>query len=148
MHAVMLRPLGRELSPAPSIADDPVAAFRAARADVEAILADPDVATTPCDTPMGRMSLAEHVDGVVSVDLVLHAWDLARAVGLDDTMDPAEVERMWPTIQDIPDEMRIPEHFGPGVVVFGPEVPVREDASAQDRLLGKIGRDPAWVAPR
>ena len=77
-----------------------------------------------CETPMGRMSVAEHIDGVVSTDLVLHGWDLARAAGLDDTIDPAEVERMWPTIQPIPDEMRIPEHFGPGVVVFGPEVPV------------------------
>jgi uncharacterized protein (TIGR03086 family) len=147
MHAVMLRPLGRELSPAPTVGDDPVAAFRAARADVEAILTDPDLAATPCETPMGPMSLAEHVDGVVSTDLVLHAWDLARAVGLDDAMDPDEVARMWPTIQDIPDEMRIPDHFGPGVVVFGPEVPVPADASTQDRLLGKIGRDPGWVRP-
>jgi hypothetical protein len=92
------------------------------------------------------VTVAQHVDRVVSTDLVLHAWDLARAAGLDDTMDPVEVERLWPTIEHIPDEMRIPEHFGPGVVVFGPEVPVPATASTQDRLLGKIGRDPAWVA--
>jgi hypothetical protein len=95
---------------------------------------------------MGRMTVAQHVDGVVSTDLVLHAWDLARAAGLDDAMDPAEVERMWPSIEHIPDEMRIPEHFGPGVVVFGPEVAVPATASKQDRLLGKIGRDPGWIA--
>ena len=148
MHAVMLHPLGRQLSPAPSIEDDPVAAYRAARTDVAAILADAELASTECETPMGRMTLAAHVDGVVSADLVLHAWDLARAAGLDDTMDPVEVERMWPTIADIPDEMRIPDHFGPGIVVFGPEVPVPATASKQDQLLGKIGRDPAWIAPR
>lgn len=147
MHGVMLRPLGRDLSSAPAIEDDPVAAFRAARADVEALLDDPGVAASECETPMGRMSVAEHIDGVVSADLVLHGWDLARAAGLDDTINADEIERMWPTIEHIPDEMRIPGHFGPGIVVFGPEVPMARTASKQDQLLGKIGRDPAWVAP-
>jgi hypothetical protein len=96
---------------------------------------------------MGRMTLAEHVDGVVSTDLVLHGWDLARGAGLDDTIDPDELERFWPAMVDIPDEMRIPDHFGPGVVVFGPEVAVPDDAPVQDRLLGKIGRDPGWARP-
>jgi uncharacterized protein (TIGR03086 family) len=144
MHDVMLRPTDRPSSPRPSIEDDPPAAYRAARADVEAILADPAVALTECDTPMGRMTVAEHVDGVVSVDLVLHGWDLARAAGLDDTIDPDELARLWPGIRDMPPEMRIPEHFGPGIVVFGPQVVVPDDAPLQDRLLGKLGRDPRW----
>lgn len=38
MHAACLRPAGLELSPAPSVDEDPLAAFRAARADVEALL--------------------------------------------------------------------------------------------------------------
>jgi len=112
------------------------------------VLADDALAATECTTPMGPMPFTDHVDGVVSADLVLHGWDLARAAGLDDTIDPEEIERMWPTIRSIPDEMRIPEHFGPGIVVFGPEVPVPATASKQDQVLGAIGRDPAWVAPR
>jgi uncharacterized protein (TIGR03086 family) len=147
MHDVMLRPAGREPSDRPTIEADPLAAYLAARADVEAILGDPAVALAECDTPMGRMSVAEHVDGVVSTDLVLHGWDLARAAGLDDTIDPDELERLWPRISEIPDEMRIPEHFGPGVIVFGPEVVVAEDAPLQDRFVGKLGRDPRWVRP-
>jgi uncharacterized protein (TIGR03086 family) len=146
MHDVMLRP--RQPSPRPPIEDDPLGAYQAARADVEAILADPAVALAECDTPMGRMTMAEHVDGVVSTDLVMHGWDLARAAGLDDAIDPEELERLWPGIEQIPDEMRIPEHFGPGVVVFGPEVDVPPDAPLQDRFLGKLGRDPKWVAGR
>jgi hypothetical protein len=51
---------------------------------------------------------------------------------------------MWPGIEAMGDEMRTPDFFGPGIVVFGPEVPVAEDAPLQDRLLGKVGRDPAW----
>ncbi|MFC4942267.1 TIGR03086 family metal-binding protein [Pseudonocardia sp. GCM10023141] len=146
MHAAMLQPFGRELSPAPALADDPLGAFRAARADIEAVLADPAEAGSTHDTPMGPSTAENHIDGVASADLVLHGWDLAKATGQDDTIDPAEVERSWPGVQQMPPEMRIPGAFGPGIVVFGPEVPVPSDAPLQDRLLGLIGRDPHWKA--
>jgi uncharacterized protein (TIGR03086 family) len=148
MHGAMLGPLGRALSPAPPVAEDPVAAFRAARADVEALLADPSLAGRPCDTPTGRMTAEQHVDQVVSDDLLLHGWDLARATGQDDTMDPEDVQRAWAAMKAFPGELmekfRIPGAFGPGIEVFGPEVKVEEDASPQDKLLAFIGRDPRW----
>jgi uncharacterized protein (TIGR03086 family) len=146
MHGAMLRPLGRRLSPAPSVDDDPLAAFRSARADIEAVLYDPALAGTEHDTPGGRMTVEQHVDQVVSADMVLHGWDLARATGQDDTIDPREVEQMWAATSAIPAElmekMRTPGAFGPGVEVFGPEVKVPQHAPLQDRLLGLIGRDP------
>lgn len=145
MHSVMLRPFGRELTQAPTVAQDPVAAFRAARADVEPLLADPGVADSPVPTPMGEMSFGEHVDGVVSADLVLHGWDLAKATGQDATMDATEVERSWPGVSAMGPEMHTPDFFGPGITVFGPVVPVPDDAPLQDRLLGAIGRDPYWT---
>jgi uncharacterized protein (TIGR03086 family) len=146
MHAAMLRPLDRALSPAPSVQDDPLAAFRAARADIAAVLDDPGLAATMCDTPGGRMTVEQHVDQVVSDDLPLHGWDLARATGQDDTIDPDDVERIWSNTTALPgellDKLRTPGAFGPGIEVFGPEVKVPEDAPLQDRLLGLIGRDP------
>ncbi|MBA2552443.1 MAG: TIGR03086 family protein [Geodermatophilaceae bacterium] len=145
MHGVMLRPLDRQLSPAPSLQDDPLAAFRAAREDVEALLDDPELAAVEHDSPGGRMSVEAHVDQVVSEDLVLHGWDLARATGQDDTIDPDDVERMWPSAQTIGEEMRTPNLFGPGILVYGPEVEVAADAPLHDRLLGAIGRDPGWA---
>jgi uncharacterized protein (TIGR03086 family) len=149
MHGVMLRPLDRELSSAPSVADDPVGAFRAARADIEAVLDDPALADRECDTPNGRMTVEQQIGEVVSDDLVLHGWDLARATGQDDTMDPDDVERLWSITTAIPPELmqkyRTPGAFGPGVEVYGPEVKVSEDAALQDRLLGLIGRDPGWL---
>ncbi|MFK0245703.1 TIGR03086 family metal-binding protein [Amycolatopsis azurea] len=142
MHGAMLLPLERELRQAPSIEEDPLGAFRAARADVEAVLADPVLAATEHETPAGKMTAEQHIDQVVSADMVVHGWDLARATGQDDTIDPDEVARMWPGAQAIPEQMRIPGAFGPGIVVFGPEVKVPEDAPLQDRLLGLLGRDP------
>lgn len=142
MHAVMLEPVGRSLSPAPS---DALGAFRAARADVEAVL-DSELADQVCDTPAGRVTVADHIDQVVSDDMVLHGWDLARATGQDETMDPDDVARLWALTSAIPPEVmekfRTPGAFGPGVEVYGAEVKVPEDAPLQDRLLGFIGRDP------
>ena len=151
MHDAMLRPLGLELSRAPSVQENPLAAVKAARADVEAVLDDPELAGAECDTPAGRITVEQHIDEVVSDDVVLHGWDLARATGQDDTMDPEDVERLWSITTAIPAEVmekyRTPGAFGPGVQVYGPEVEVPETAPLQDRLLGLIGRDPGWVRP-
>ncbi len=145
MHGVMLSPMGRTLSPAATLEEDPLAAFRAARADVEAILVDPQLATTRVQTPGGEMTVEQQVHQVVSDDLVLHGWDLARATGQDDAFPAAELERFFSAAQSIPEIMRVPEAFGPGITVFGPEIPVPSDAPLQDRLLGLLGRDPSWT---
>ncbi|TWF77452.1 uncharacterized protein (TIGR03086 family) [Pseudonocardia hierapolitana] len=143
MHGYMLRPIGWSLPPT---VGDPVTDFRAARAVVEEVLADPELSGQEADTPTGRMTVAEQIDRVVSDDLVLHGWDLARATGQDEVMDPADVERLWASTSAIPPEVmesyRTPGAFGPDVEVFGPEVAVPEDAPLQDRLLGLIGRNP------
>ncbi len=143
MHGYMLRPLGRQ---APEPTGDRLADFRAARQAVQDLLDDPEVADQAVETPTGSMTFAQQVDGVVSDDLVLHGWDLARATGQDEAMHPEDVERLWASTSAIPAELmeqyRTPDAFGPGVEVFGPEVDVAEDASLQDRLLGMIGRQP------
>jgi len=145
MHGYML-PADLRRGPAPSVQDDPLGAFQAVRAEVESVLDDPDLAGSECATPAGRMTVARQIDEVVSDDLVLHGWDLARATGQNDTMDPEDVARLWRITNAIPAELmqqyRTPGAFGPGVEVYGPEVEVPEDAPLQDRLLGLIGRDP------
>lgn len=143
MHGYMLMPVGRVLEP---VEDDPLAAFWGARAAVEAVLDDPALAAQECETPNGRMTVEDQIDQVVSDDLVLHGWDLARATGQDETMDPVDVQRLWTSTTAIPPDViekyRTPDAFGPGIEVFGPEIAVPEDAPLQDRLLGYIGRQP------
>ena len=127
---MMLRPLDTALSEAPSVADDPLAAFRAARADLEAVLDDRSSPTRGYDGMFGRTSVAATVDQFMAFDLVVHGWDLARATGQDETIDPAEVDRILGFV----------ERMGTSTMrengVTGPEVAVPADAPEQDRMLG------------
>ena len=144
MHAAMLAPLGRSLGPESSAAGGPIDAFTSARARLQHALDDPAVAGTACDTPTGTLTFAEHVDAALSVDLVVHGWDLARATGQDDTIQAEDLQLLWPIAQAIPEQFRVPGAFRPGLVVFGPQVQVAADAPLQHKILGMYGRDPAW----
>jgi uncharacterized protein (TIGR03086 family) len=137
VHGMMLRPLETALSERPSVADDPLAAFQSARADLEQVLDDPELADREYDGMFGRTSVAGTVDQFMAFDLVVHGWDLARATGQDESIDPAEVERILGFV----------ERMGTSTLrdngVTGPEVTVPADAPAQDRMLGLLGRDPS-----
>jgi uncharacterized protein (TIGR03086 family) len=132
VHGMMLAPLGRSLRDA---SDEPLGAFRSARADVEAVLDDPALADTEYDGQLGRTTVGDTIDRFLGFDLVVHGWDLARATGQDEAIDPAEVERTWAMASAMGDTMR---EYG----VTGPEVAVPQDARQQDRLLGLLGREP------
>jgi uncharacterized protein (TIGR03086 family) len=79
---------------------------------------------------------------VATEELVMHGWDIARASGQDFAVDDASlaaVDRFMALFGE-----RIASGQGP----YGPAVPVPENASHLDRLLGATGRDPAWPATR
>jgi uncharacterized protein (TIGR03086 family) len=114
--------------------DDPATAFRATRAAVEHVLDDP---ATPPD-------IATYVDLSLSFDLPQHGWDLARATGQDPTIDPEEVEILWRSLVDAPQVWAWQRANG----WYADPVPVPSDAPLQDRVLGLIGRDPAWTPER
>jgi len=135
VHGMMLRPADRELSAAPSVDEHPLGAFRAARADVEAVLDDPELAGAQYDGAFGRTRVEATIDTFLGFDLVVHGWDLARAAALDDTMDPAEVTRAEEQAKALGENLRRPG-------VCGPEVPAPPGADAQERLLCYLGRDP------
>jgi uncharacterized protein (TIGR03086 family) len=136
VHGMMLRPIGRQLSAARSVDDDPMEDFTSARADIEAVLDDSELAGTEYDGAFGRSRIESTIDQFLGLDLVVHGWDLARATGQDETIDPSEVARIWAWAQQLGDNLRTPG-------VCGPAVEVPEDAPLQDRLLGILGRDPA-----
>ena len=131
---------------------EPLEAFRVARADIERLLDDPSTAARVIETPAGPMTVADQIDQVASDDLPIHGWDLAKATRQPDRIDQADVEHLWNIARSVPAELmekyRTPEAFGPGIEVFGPVVVGPDDATLHDRLLGFIGRDPAWQPHR
>ena len=52
-------------------------------------------------------------------DIVIHTWDLARATGLDETLDPEDVHRMLEGMEPMDEMLRKSGHYGPRVIVPG-----------------------------
>lgn len=117
----------------PSVADDPLAAWGAARDAMQAALDDPEVAGTEYDGLMGRSRLDAGVDRFVSFDLVVHRWDLARATGQDETIPDRDLARLREGIAGFGEMLHSPG-------VCGPAVAVPDDASEQTKILAELGR--------
>jgi uncharacterized protein (TIGR03086 family) len=118
----------------PSVEDDPVGAWETVQRAIGDALADPAIAAKQIETPFGAQSFADTVDMIVTGDVFTHTWDLARATGQDETLDPDQVQRMVGRMGAIPDEVLRAEGM------FGPAVEVPADADDQTRLLGYFGR--------
>ena len=125
--------VGRELGDIPTVDDDPVAAWDAARAVVQADLEDPSRATEEFDGLMGRSTFEAAVDRFLCFDLIVHRWDLARAAGIDHRIDPDDLARVDEAAHAFGDAMR-----GPGA--FGPAVDPPDGADEQARVLAFLGR--------
>ena len=125
--------IGKEAEPLPPVEDDPAAAFAAMRRQMQATLDDPGLATTTFDGFFGRSTFEKAVDRFLNFDLLIHGWDLARATGLDEHMDPEDVKRLDQAAAQFGDAARAPG-------VFGPEIEVPADADPQTKVLGFVGR--------
>ena len=71
----------------------------------------------------------------------MHTWDLARASDQPVALDEAECATLLAGMQPIDELLRSSGQYGP-------RVPVPDDASALDRMVGFIGRDPGWQPAR
>jgi uncharacterized protein (TIGR03086 family) len=117
----------------PPVDDDPLAAFVAVRDRMQADLDDPVRREREYDGRFGRSTFGAAVDGFVCFDLVVHGWDLARATGQDETIDPDEVERLTAMVEAMGETMRANN-------VIGPPVEPAPGADARTRLLNALGR--------
>jgi uncharacterized protein (TIGR03086 family) len=84
---------------------------------------------------VGEMPLPVAVDRFYTTDVFMHTWDLARATGQDERLDPQTCAALLAEMVPIEELIRSSGQYGP-------PVPVPSDADAQTRLLGFIGRDP------
>jgi uncharacterized protein (TIGR03086 family) len=125
--------VGRERPAGPSVADDPLGAWIAARDAIQGGLDDPAVATVEYEGQLGRSTFEQGIDRFVSADTLVHTWDLARATGLDDRLDPDEVHTVYESLAPMGDVLR-------SSGAFGAEVEAPEGADGQTRLLAFLGR--------
>jgi uncharacterized protein (TIGR03086 family) len=86
----------------------------------------------------GGVDFPGEVGGIVALtEVVIHGWDVAAAIGQDYRVDPLTSDAVLPHVTAIAAE-------GPVEGLFGPAVPVADDAPTLDRIIALTGRDPAW----
>jgi len=133
---------GVELPSGPSVDDDPAAAWQIHCAAVQAVLDDPATADRVLANPhTGALPLDRAIDQFYTPDVFMHTWDLARATGQDDRLDPGFCAHLLAGMEQMEQVIRSSGQFGARV-----EVP--DDAGPQARMLGFIGRDPSWAPAR
>jgi uncharacterized protein (TIGR03086 family) len=127
---------GIPIPPAPSVDADPAAAWQAHRDAVQALLEEPGSAEAVLRHPyVGEVPLRQAVARFYTPDVFMHTWDLARATGQDETLDPVRCEELYQGLLSMGDALRVGGQYAE-------PVPVPADADPQTRMLGLIGRDP------
>lgn len=91
-------------------------------------------------TRAGGIDLPGEVAGSVALtEVVIHGWDVARAIGQSYICDPATAQACLAHLAQF-------ERAGTEGM-FGPAVPIADDEPDLDRVIAMSGRDPAWRAP-
>ncbi|GAB3841134.1 TIGR03086 family metal-binding protein [Dactylosporangium cerinum] len=127
---------GIELPKGPKVSEDPVAAWQVHTDAVQAVLDDPGCGDRVLSNPhIGDIPLDAAISQFYTADVFLHTWDLARATGQDERLDPHRCAVMLAGMLPMDEVLRSSGHYGPRV-----EVP--DGADAQTQLLAFIGRNP------
>ena len=125
--------VGDELAGDP-LGDDPRAAWDTSAAAAAEAVARPGALEGTAHLSFGDVPGEEYVCQLTA-DLLVHAWDVARATGGDERLDPAVVDAVAAWFDGMEDLYR-------AAGAIGPAVPLPDGAGPQDRLLARFGRDP------
>ena len=112
---------------------DPKATFATSLTEARAALAEPGLMERTVTTPMGEAPGSVFTDMRIA-ELIVHAWDLAKATGQSTDVDPELVAVVHQTWQNrLGDRPR-------SLTPFDDPQPVPDDATAADRLAAYLGR--------
>ena len=127
--------LGLADVPEPDADLHPREAWRAVRPVVQGLLDDPATAGHAYDGYFGPTTLAQTIDTFYSLDLLVHAWDLARAAGLTEleAMPAEDVTASFEAMRPFSETLRQPG-------LCGPELEPPAGADEQTRFLAFLGR--------
>jgi uncharacterized protein (TIGR03086 family) len=73
----------------------------------------------------------------LSRDVLVHTWDLARAVGADDRLDDRWCEHFYAALPSDPSALSASS-------MFDAPVTLGDHRNAQSKLLARLGRNPGW----
>jgi len=116
------------------LGDDPIRAWDEAAAAAHAAFAEDGAMDRTVHLSYGDRPAREYCMELI-FDAVVHSWDLARALEVDERLDPDLVEQVYAQAESMGDTLA-------GSGLFAEPVPVAEDADRQSRLIGLTGRNP------
>ena len=124
---------GADLGAAPDVVADPAGAWREHTARVAAALADDALPARSFDGFFGPTTVGAAFEQFYVWDMVVHRWDVARAVGADAALTDAELDLVEAGA----------DGFGPALHMEGicrPALEVPDSADRATRVLARLGR--------
>ncbi len=117
--------------------DDPAARFRQIRDRYLDAMDHPGAIQTVIQSSLGEMPMDAFLFNMTA-DTLIHSWDLARAAGVDSTLDPGLVAVVHASLieRDSP-ALRAPGRYGAALTGA-------KGVNAQDELIAFTGRNPRW----
>ena len=119
---------------APLSADeDPKQAWESVSRALGEITGDPEAVAREVDGPTGKMPAGQIIGQFVTMDVLVHTWDLARTIGADEHLDEDSVRRAYEALKPMDAMIRQPN-------VFGPKLEPPMGADLQTEFLYFLGR--------
>jgi uncharacterized protein (TIGR03086 family) len=125
VQAAESKPLGAD--------EDPREAWQDASRSMDHITGDPAAVAKEIDGPTGKTPAGEIIGTFVTMDLLVHTWDLARTVGANELLPEDSVRRAYETMKPMDAVIRRPK-------VFGPKLEPPPGADLQTEFLYFLGR--------
>jgi uncharacterized protein (TIGR03086 family) len=135
------------LREADALGSDPVGGFAGTAAACAQAYAEPGAMDRVVDHPSGKLTGRQAL-AVRTADTTIHTWDLARAIGADDTLDSdlltwidANIHEIYAGMAETPVSTQTTHRF-----YAPPSGDLPSGSSTQDRLLDRFGRRLSWSA--
>jgi uncharacterized protein (TIGR03086 family) len=113
--------------------EDPKKAWEEASRAINEIIGDADESVKEMDGPTGKMPAGEIIGRFVTMDVLVHTWDLARTIGADEHLDEDSVQQAFATLKPMDEMIRRPN-------VFAAKLEPPPDADVQTEFLYFLGR--------
>lgn len=126
---------------------DPPGAYARSVRECAAAFSRPGALEQVLEYPLGQVA-GQQALAVRTTDTVIHTWDLARAIGIDDALSPGLVawisehlDEIYDGLAETPADPQTTHRF-----FAAPSREPPASASQQDRLLHRMGRRPGQAS--